>query len=114
MEVSELVVIYCDNLRSIQQVKNPVFHARMKHIEVLYHFVREWVLSGKVELAYVSTYQQVVDIFTKPLGLDKLCHDNTHIMKVHDTHIMTRKDLNPWPCCTHVKSLTIVLIFLYV
>ena len=31
-----------------------------------------------------------------------------------DTHIMTRKDLNPRPCYTHVKSLTIILIFLYV
>ena len=37
-------------------------------------------------------------------------HDNCH----DDTHIMTRKDLNPRPCSTHVKSLTIVLILLYV
>ena len=34
------------------------------------------------------------------------CHD--------DTHIMTRKDLNPRPCSTHDKSLTILLILLYV
>ena len=72
MEVSELVVIYCDNLRSIQQVKNPVFHARMKHIEVHYHFVRRLVLSGEVELVYVPTDRQVADIFTKPPRLDKL------------------------------------------
>ena len=37
-----------------------------------YHFVRERVLSGEVELTYVLTDQQIADIFTKPLGLDKL------------------------------------------
>jgi hypothetical protein len=48
--VSDPTVIYCDNLGSIQLAKNPVFHARTKHIEVHYHFVRERVLSGEVEL----------------------------------------------------------------
>ena len=49
-EVSDPTTIYCDNLNSI-----PVFHARTKHIEVHYHFVRERVLSGEVELLYVPT-----------------------------------------------------------
>jgi hypothetical protein len=71
-EVSDPIVIYSDNLSSIQLAKNPVFHARTKHIEVHYHFVRERVLSGKVELRYVPTDRQTADIFTKPLGLDKL------------------------------------------
>ena len=35
--------IYCDNINSMQLAKNPVFHARTKHIEVHYHFVRERV-----------------------------------------------------------------------
>ena len=34
---------------------NPVYHARTKHIEVHYHFVREKVLAGEVDLVYVST-----------------------------------------------------------
>jgi hypothetical protein len=54
-EVSDPIVIYSDNLSSIQLAKNPVFHARTKHIEVHYHFVRERVLSGDVELRYVPT-----------------------------------------------------------
>jgi hypothetical protein len=65
-------MIYCDNLSSNQLAKNPVFHARTKHIEVHYHFVWERVLSGEVELQHVSTDRQIADIFTKPLGLDKL------------------------------------------
>ena len=72
MEVSDPTTIYCDNLGSIQLVKNPVFHVWTKHIDVHYHFFRERVLSGEVELTYVPTDWQTADIFTKPLGLDKL------------------------------------------
>eukprot|EP00250_Pteridium_aquilinum_P023347 c26699_g1_i1 orf=1-477(-) len=63
MYVDRLVVIYCDNLSSIQLARNPVFHARTKHIEVHYHFIREKVLAGEIDLIYVSTEDQVADIF---------------------------------------------------
>jgi hypothetical protein len=71
-EVSDPMVIYSDNLNNIQLAKNPVFHAWTKHIEVHYHFVRERVLSGEVELQHVPTDRQTANIFTKPLGLNKL------------------------------------------
>ena len=45
-EVSDPTTIYYDNLSSIQLAKNPVFHARTKHIEVHYHFVRERCRGG--------------------------------------------------------------------
>jgi hypothetical protein len=71
--VTERITIYCDNISSIQLAKNLVFHARTKHIEVhYYHFVRERVLHGEVDLRHVRTNQQVADIFTKALGVDKL------------------------------------------
>ena len=66
------MTVYYDNLNSIQLAKNPVFHARTKHIEVQYHFVWKSVLSNEVDLYNVPTDQQCVDIFTKPLNLDKL------------------------------------------
>ena len=50
----------------------PVFHARTKHIEVHYHFIREKVLSGEIDLEYVNIEEQVADIFTKALGAEKL------------------------------------------
>ena len=74
MKVPTPILIYCDNVRSNQLAKNLVFHARTKHIEVHYHFLRERVLSGEDELRYVQTDRQVADIFTKPLGSDKLQH----------------------------------------
>ena len=49
-----VVVIYCDNISSIMLVNNPIYHVRMKHIEVHYHFMREKVLVGHVDLVYVS------------------------------------------------------------
>ena len=58
-----------DNISSMKLAKNPVLHARTKHMEVHYHFVCERVLSGEVELRYVRTDRQVADIFTKALGV---------------------------------------------
>ena len=65
------VTIWCDNMSSIQLAKKPVFHARTKHIEVHHHFVREKVIDGEVDQLYVSTNQQVVDILTKGLSIEK-------------------------------------------
>jgi len=70
--VDVLVVIYCDNISSILLVNNAIFHARTKHIEVHYHFIREKFLAKEIDLIHVSIEDQVVDIFTKALGIDKL------------------------------------------
>ncbi|MCO5612236.1 hypothetical protein L7F22_066500 [Adiantum nelumboides] len=55
IQVQDPVVIYCDNLNSIELARNPVFHAHTKHIEVHYHFIKERVLDGNIDLAYVGT-----------------------------------------------------------
>jgi hypothetical protein len=65
------VIIYCDNINSILLVNNPVYH-RTKHIEVHYHFIRKKVQAKEINLIHVSTEDQVVNIFTKALGTDKL------------------------------------------
>ncbi len=66
------VVIYCDNIRNILLANNSVYHARTKHIEVHYHFIREKVLVKEIDLIHVSTEDQVTNIFTKALGIYKL------------------------------------------
>ena len=70
--VHDAVVIYCDNISSIMLANNPVYHARTKHIEVHHHFVREKVLAGEVDLVYVSTKEQVADVFTKASQIQEL------------------------------------------
>ena len=45
-----------------------MFHDRSKHIEIRFHFIRDYVQRGAVELQYISTDEQVADILTKSLG----------------------------------------------
>ena len=44
------VRIFCYSLSSIRLAENPVFHARTKHIEIHYHYIRENVLEGEIEM----------------------------------------------------------------
>jgi hypothetical protein len=66
------VVIYCDNISSILLANNSVYHARTKHIEVHYHFIREKVIAKEIDLIHVNIEDQVANIFTKALGTNKL------------------------------------------
>jgi hypothetical protein len=65
------VRIFCDNLSSIRLAENPVFHARTKHIEVHYLYIREKVLEDEIEMVPIKTEEQNADIFTKSLHSEK-------------------------------------------
>ncbi len=70
--VDALIIIYCDNINNTLLTNNLVYHARTKHIKVHYHFIREKVIAKEIDLIHVSTEDQVADIFTKALGINKL------------------------------------------
>jgi histone deacetylase 1/2 len=59
--------LWCDNLDATYLSVNPVFHARIKHIEIDYHFVRERVAQNRLDIRFISTKDQVADGFTKAL-----------------------------------------------
>ena len=61
------IVLYCDNLSATYMASNPVFHARTKHIELDYHFVREKVALGSHQVHFVPSVDQPADLLTKPL-----------------------------------------------
>ena len=65
-------MLMCDNQSCIAIANNPVFHARTKHIESQYHFVREMIVSEEVHIVYCPTTKNCADIFTKALCRDKL------------------------------------------
>jgi hypothetical protein len=64
--------LWCDNLGATYLSANPVFHARTKHIEVDYHFVRERVVRKQLDIQFISSKDQLTDGFTKPLSAEKL------------------------------------------
>jgi hypothetical protein len=67
-EQKESTMIKCDNQSSIKLANNLIFHARTKHFHAQFHFVREKLHSIEIDLMYCNTCENVVDIFTKPLG----------------------------------------------
>ncbi|GJT76447.1 retrovirus-related pol polyprotein from transposon TNT 1-94 [Tanacetum coccineum] len=62
------IPLYCDNKSAIALCYNNVQHSRSKHIDVRYHFIKEQVENGVVELHFVRTQYQLADIFTKALS----------------------------------------------
>jgi histone deacetylase 1/2 len=65
ISLSSPPTLWCDNVGAISLASNPVFHARTKHIEVDYHFIREKVLNKDILVRYISTHDQIADVFTK-------------------------------------------------
>jgi hypothetical protein len=62
-------IFWCDNIGVMNLSSNPVFHARAKHIEVDYNFVRERVAQKLLLIKFIHSKDQLADIFTKPLNL---------------------------------------------
>lgn len=61
-------IIYCDNVGATYLCANPVFHSRMKHVALDYHFIRNQVQTGRLRVVHVSTKDQLADAMTKPLS----------------------------------------------
>jgi len=61
-------LVYNDNQGCIALSRNPVYHARTKHIGIKHHFVREKVADGTIDPVYLSTHDMTADVLTKSLG----------------------------------------------
>ncbi|GKD18670.1 hypothetical protein Tco_1207828, partial [Tanacetum coccineum] len=61
------VAIFYDNTSAIAISNNRVLHSRTKHIDIRYHFIRDHILKGDIELYFIPTELQLADIFNKPL-----------------------------------------------
>ncbi|KRY44405.1 Retrovirus-related Pol polyprotein from transposon TNT 1-94 [Trichinella britovi] len=98
------VVLQSDNQSELKLAKNPVFHARTKHIDIRYHFIREAAERKDVELRYLPTEQMMADVLTKGLfkpkhekciseiGLGNFCGKLRHL-KLQAQTILVKNDL---------------------
>ncbi|GJU02547.1 retrovirus-related pol polyprotein from transposon TNT 1-94 [Tanacetum coccineum] len=66
------IPMYCDNKSAIALCCNNVQHSRSKHIDIRFHFIKEQVENGVIELYFVNTEYQLADIFTKALGRERI------------------------------------------
>lgn len=72
IDVSQPVTVYTDSQSCMSMISNHKFSHRTKHIDIKFHFVRDQVTNGKIQLTYVPTEQNIADMMTKPLGSVKM------------------------------------------
>lgn len=73
-DVLETTIIHCDNQSCVKLLENPVFHDQSKHIDMRYHYIKNMVERGVMRLQYISTDEQIADVFTKPLSSAKFVY----------------------------------------
>jgi hypothetical protein len=59
--------LWCDNIGATNMSVNPIFHAHTKHVEIDFHFVRDRVVDRSLEILFIPSSDQLVDVLTKPL-----------------------------------------------
>ena len=64
----DTIVILCDNQSCMKMTENPVFHEKLKNIEIWYFYTRDMVEKGDIKLQYVSDDEKVANVLTKPLS----------------------------------------------
>ena len=65
-------VLFCDSQSAIHLAKNPVFHARTKHIQLKYHFIRGLIEEGTLLLEKIRGTENSADMMTKVVTREKL------------------------------------------
>ena len=78
-EESGTITLKIDNQSAIQLSKNLVFHDRSKHIDVKYHYIRQCIEEGRVDVEPIDTKLQLADILAKALGRDQFLQLRTQL-----------------------------------
>ena len=68
---NKIPIILIDNEAARKLAENPEFHKRTKHIDIMYHYIREVISSKKINLVYISITYEIADFLTKNLAYDR-------------------------------------------
>jgi hypothetical protein len=68
------LTLWCDNVGATYLTANPIYHARTKHFETDVHFVQETVANGALVVKFISSKDQLADLFTKALPIARFLH----------------------------------------
>lgn len=74
------ILLRCDSISAISLTANPVLHSTTKHVAVSYHFVRERVADGSLQVNHVPSKEQA-DILTKALPNESFCYLSGKLMR---------------------------------
>jgi hypothetical protein len=83
---NKLNCIKTDSLSAIELAKNPVYHAKTKHVDIQYHFVRENLLNNNIDLVYENTSTILADNLTKPTSIAKFQNFTSRVKLVQLNH----------------------------
>lgn len=72
--VTQGPALWCVNISATYIVANPFFYAHTKHIDLDYHFIRDRIARSCLHVRYVSTKDQIADLFTKGLSRSQHAH----------------------------------------
>jgi hypothetical protein len=86
-------IIHCDKKRCVKLFENSVFHDKSKHIEINYHYIRDMVQRKAIHMQYLSTHEQIADIFTKPLAKTKFKYFCERLALVENVSLAEREAL---------------------
>jgi hypothetical protein len=82
--ISAPTTLYCDNQAAVALASNGNYHARTKHIDIRYHFIRFVVEDGSIKLIYCPTDEMTADTLTKALPSSKAKHFAAALGLCHD------------------------------
>ena len=87
----DLTTIHCDNESCVNISENLVFHDKSKHIEIKYHYIKDVVQIKIVHMQYLSTHEQIANIFTKPLSKTNFNHFHERLGLVENASLAKKE-----------------------